>query len=79
MRPVTSLRSSSILHLLAVLTAPVWTYYLFRRQLYAPLNSQTPNFIVAKTKELSKDTDDKIVYLHKTGMSQSTEGNPSLI
>jgi len=61
---ITSLRSSSVLHLLPLLLAPVRTRYLYKRHLSTASNSRTPNSTMAKTKELSKDTRKKIVDLH---------------
>ncbi|KAI3356754.1 hypothetical protein L3Q82_003432 [Scortum barcoo] len=39
-----------------------------------PSNSQTPNSTMAKTKELSKDTRNKIVDLHQAGKTESAIG-----
>ncbi|KAI3371676.1 hypothetical protein L3Q82_024237 [Scortum barcoo] len=50
---------SSVLHSL-----PVLTCYQYKRHLSTTSNSQTPNSTMAKTKELSKDTRNKIVDLH---------------
>jgi len=73
-RPVTSWRSSSVLHLLPVLLALVWTRYLYKRHLSSASNSHTPNSTMAKTKELSKDTRKKIVDLLQAGKTESTIG-----
>uniref|UniRef100_H3C664 Proliferation-associated SNF2-like protein n=1 Tax=Tetraodon nigroviridis TaxID=99883 RepID=H3C664_TETNG len=43
-----------------------------KRHLITAPNSQTPNTTMAKTKELSKDTRNKIVNLHTAGKSEST-------
>uniref|UniRef100_H3CDL5 Proliferation-associated SNF2-like protein n=1 Tax=Tetraodon nigroviridis TaxID=99883 RepID=H3CDL5_TETNG len=44
----------------------------YKRHLITAPNSQTPNTTMAKTKELSKDTRNKIVNLHTAGKSEST-------
>ncbi|KAK3571540.1 hypothetical protein QTP86_013167 [Hemibagrus guttatus] len=44
---------------------------LYKRHLSTTSNSQTPNSTVAKTKELSKDTRNKIVDLHQAGKTES--------
>ena len=73
-RPVTtSLRGSSILHSFLVLKAPVLTYQ-YKRSLSTTSNSHTPNSTMAKTKELSKDTRNKIVDLHQAGQSEAAIG-----
>ncbi|KAK3557188.1 hypothetical protein QTP70_024682, partial [Hemibagrus guttatus] len=43
----------------------------YKRHLSTTSNSQTPNFTMAKTKELSKDTRNKIVDLHQAGKTES--------
>ncbi|KAI3354583.1 hypothetical protein L3Q82_019078 [Scortum barcoo] len=43
-----------------------------------PPNSQTPNSTMAKTKELSKDTRNKIVDLHQAGKTESAIGKQQL-
>ncbi len=74
-RPVTSsLRGSSVLHSLPVLMASVWTRYQYKRHLSTTSNSHTPNSTMAKTKELSKDTRNKIVDLHQAGKTESAIG-----
>ncbi len=74
-RPVTSsLRGSSVLHSLPVLMASVWTLYQYKRHLSTTSNSHTPNSTMAKTKELSKDTRNKIVDLHQAGKTESAIG-----
>ncbi len=74
-RPVTSsLRGSSVLHSLPVLMAYVWTGYQYKRHLSTTSNSHTPNSTMAKTKELSKDTRNKIVDLHQAGKTESAIG-----
>ncbi len=74
-RPVTSsLRGSSVLHSLPVLIASVWTRYQYKRYLSTTSNSHTPNSTMAKTKELSKDTRNKIVDLHQAGKTESAIG-----
>ena len=74
-RPVTSsLRGSSVLHSLPVLMAPLWTCYQYKRHLSTTSNSHTPNSTMAKTKELSKDTRNKIVELHQAGKTESAIG-----
>ncbi|KAK3518536.1 hypothetical protein QTP70_001503 [Hemibagrus guttatus] len=44
---------------------------LYKRHLSTTSNSQTPNSTKAKTKELSKDTRNKIVDLHQAGKTES--------
>ncbi|KAK3565303.1 hypothetical protein QTP86_005481 [Hemibagrus guttatus] len=44
---------------------------LYKRHLSTTSNSQTPNSTMAKTKELSKDTRNKIVDLHQAGKTKS--------
>ncbi len=74
-RPVTSsLRGSSVLHSLPVLMASVWTRYQYKRHLSTTSNSHSPNSTMAKTKELSKDTRNKIVDLHQAGKTESAIG-----
>ncbi|KAK3522938.1 hypothetical protein QTP86_009712 [Hemibagrus guttatus] len=46
----------------------------YKRQLSTTSNSQTPNSTMAKTKELSKDTRNKIVDLHQAGKTESAIG-----
>ncbi|KAK3519618.1 hypothetical protein QTP86_000975, partial [Hemibagrus guttatus] len=46
----------------------------YKRHLSTTLNSQTPNATMAKTKELSKDTGNKIVDLHQAGKTESAIG-----
>ncbi|KAK3548520.1 hypothetical protein QTP70_013357 [Hemibagrus guttatus] len=43
----------------------------YKRHRSTTSNSQTPNFTMAKTKELSKDTRNKIVDLHQAGKTES--------
>ncbi|KAK3544322.1 hypothetical protein QTP86_009097 [Hemibagrus guttatus] len=43
----------------------------YKRHLSTTSNSQTPNSTMAKTKELSKDTRNKIVDLHQAGNTES--------
>ncbi|KAI3362965.1 hypothetical protein L3Q82_011639 [Scortum barcoo] len=45
--------------------------YNYKRHLSTTSNSQTPNSTMAKTKELSKDTRNKIVDLHQAGKTES--------
>ncbi|KAI3359005.1 hypothetical protein L3Q82_015388, partial [Scortum barcoo] len=47
---------------------------LYKRHLSTTSNSQTPNSTMAKTKELSKDTRNKIVDLHQAGKTESAIG-----
>ncbi|KAK3548965.1 hypothetical protein QTP70_022656 [Hemibagrus guttatus] len=47
---------------------------IYKRHLSTTSNSQTPNFTMAKTKELSKDTRNKIVDLHQAGKTESAIG-----
>ncbi|KAK3561339.1 hypothetical protein QTP86_030638, partial [Hemibagrus guttatus] len=44
---------------------------MYKRHLSTTSNSQTPNSTMAKTKELSKDTRNKIVDLHQAGKTES--------
>ncbi|KAK3541721.1 hypothetical protein QTP86_002126 [Hemibagrus guttatus] len=46
----------------------------YKRHLSTTSNSQTPNATMAKTKELSKDTRNKIVDLHQAGTTESAIG-----
>ncbi|KAK3558674.1 hypothetical protein QTP86_023221 [Hemibagrus guttatus] len=46
----------------------------YKRHLSTTSNSQTPNSTMAKTKELSKDTRNKIVDLHHAGKTESAIG-----
>ncbi|CDQ68789.1 unnamed protein product [Oncorhynchus mykiss] len=43
----------------------------YKRHLSTTSNSHTPNSTMAKTKELSKDTRNKIVDLHQAGKTES--------
>ncbi len=52
----------------------VWTRYQYKRHLSTTSNSHTPNSTMAKTKELSKDTRNKIVDLHQAGKTKSAIG-----
>ncbi|KAK3569639.1 hypothetical protein QTP86_002666 [Hemibagrus guttatus] len=45
--------------------------FKYKRHLSTTSNSQTPNSTMAKTKELSKDTRNKIVDLHQAGKTES--------
>ncbi len=54
--------------------ASVWTRYQYKRHLSTTSNSHTPNSTMAKTKELSKDTRNKIVDLHQAGKTESAIG-----
>ncbi|KAK3558092.1 hypothetical protein QTP86_009446 [Hemibagrus guttatus] len=45
--------------------------FRYKRHLSTTSNSQTPNSTMAKTKELSKDTRNKIVDLHQAGKTES--------
>ncbi|KAK3558340.1 hypothetical protein QTP86_017254, partial [Hemibagrus guttatus] len=47
------------------------TGHKYKRHLSTTSNSQTPNSTMAKTKELSKDTRNKIVDLHQAGKTES--------
>ncbi|KAK3505750.1 hypothetical protein QTP70_004963, partial [Hemibagrus guttatus] len=49
----------------------------YKRYLSTTSNSQTPNSTMAKTKELSKDTRNKIVDLHQAGKTESAIGEDS--
>ncbi|KAK3553756.1 hypothetical protein QTP70_009190 [Hemibagrus guttatus] len=46
-------------------------YFQYKRHLSTTSNSQTPNSTMAKTKELSRDTRNKIVDLHQAGKTES--------
>ncbi len=48
--------------------------YQYKRHLSTTSNSHTPNSTMAKTKELSKDTRNKIVDLHQAGKTESAIG-----
>ncbi len=52
----------------------VWTRYQYKRHLSTTSNSHTPNSTMIKTKELSKDTRNKIVDLHQAGKTESAIG-----
>ncbi len=54
--------------------ASVWTRYQYKRHLSTTSNSHTPNSTMAKTKELSKDTRNKIADLHQAGKTESAIG-----
>ncbi len=54
--------------------ASVWTRCQYKRHLSTTSNSHTPNSTMAKTKELSKDTRNKIVDLHQAGKTESAIG-----
>ncbi|KAI3366526.1 hypothetical protein L3Q82_000657 [Scortum barcoo] len=51
---------------------------LYKRHLSTTSNSQTPNSTMAKTKELSKDTRNKIVDLHQAGKTESAIAKKAL-
>ncbi|KAK3538624.1 hypothetical protein QTP86_008836 [Hemibagrus guttatus] len=53
-----------------ILSAETW----YKRHLSKTSNSQTPNSTMAKTKELSKDTRNKIVDLHQAGKTEFAIG-----
>ncbi|KAK3545335.1 hypothetical protein QTP70_004062 [Hemibagrus guttatus] len=48
--------------------------HAYKRHLSTTSNSQTPNSTMAKTKELSKDTRNKIADLHQAGKTESAIG-----
>ncbi|CDR00086.1 unnamed protein product, partial [Oncorhynchus mykiss] len=50
------------------------TCYQYKRHLSTTSNSHTQNSTMAKTKELSKDTENKIVDLHQAGKTESAIG-----
>ncbi len=54
--------------------ASIWTRYQYKRHLSTTSNIHTPNSTMAKTKELSKDTRNKIVELHQAGKTESAIG-----
>ncbi|KAK3565432.1 hypothetical protein QTP86_009699 [Hemibagrus guttatus] len=49
-------------------------FFKYKRHLSTTSNSQTPDSTMAKTKELSKDTRNKIVDLHQAGKTESAIG-----
>ncbi|KAK3507404.1 hypothetical protein QTP70_018786 [Hemibagrus guttatus] len=49
----------------------------YKRHLSTTSNSQTPNSTMAKTKELSKDTRNKIVDLHQAGKTGAAPDVPN--
>ncbi|KAK3561793.1 hypothetical protein QTP86_014371 [Hemibagrus guttatus] len=51
----------------------------YKRHLSTTSNSQTPNSTMAKTKELSKDTRNKIVDLHQAGKTESAIGKQLVV
>ncbi|KAK3510961.1 hypothetical protein QTP70_027801 [Hemibagrus guttatus] len=55
-------------------TLKLLSYAKYKRHLSTTSNSQTPNSTMAKTKELSKDTRNKIVDLHQAGKTESAIG-----
>ncbi|KAK3518483.1 hypothetical protein QTP70_001528 [Hemibagrus guttatus] len=65
---LTTLRAQGVPYT-AVYTALRPSHY--KRHLSTTSNSQTPNSTMAKTKELSKDTRNKIVDLHQAGKTES--------
>ncbi len=54
--------------------ASVWTRYQYKRHRSTTSNSHNPNSTMAKTKELSKDTRNKIVDRHQAGKTESAIG-----
>ncbi|KAK3569689.1 hypothetical protein QTP86_002620 [Hemibagrus guttatus] len=52
----------------------LWRELKYKRHLSTTSNSQTPNSTMAKTKELSKDTRNKIADLHQAGKNDSAIG-----
>ncbi|KAK3557817.1 hypothetical protein QTP86_002676 [Hemibagrus guttatus] len=52
----------------------IYLQIMYKRHLSTTSNSQTPNSTMAKTKELSKDTRNKIVDLHQAGKTESAIG-----
>ncbi|KAK3519950.1 hypothetical protein QTP70_008795, partial [Hemibagrus guttatus] len=61
-------------HLVDRLRNDVISKHMYKRHLSTTSNSQTPNSTMAKTKELSKDTRNKIVDLHQAGKTESAIG-----
>ncbi|KAI3366056.1 hypothetical protein L3Q82_009711 [Scortum barcoo] len=53
---------------------PATCHLTYKRHLSTTSNSQTPNSTMAKNKELSKDTRNKIVDLHQAGKTESAIG-----
>ncbi|KAK3557984.1 hypothetical protein QTP86_005626 [Hemibagrus guttatus] len=53
---------------------PLLECWAYKRHLSTTSNSQTPNSTMAKTKELSKDTRNKLVDLHQAGKTESAIG-----
>ncbi|KAK3568743.1 hypothetical protein QTP86_016299, partial [Hemibagrus guttatus] len=68
----------AILNILSASNTPIMFYIQwgkkYKRHLSTTSNSQTPNSTMAKTKELSKDTRNKIVDLHQAGKAESAIG-----
>ncbi|KAK3507438.1 hypothetical protein QTP70_020628 [Hemibagrus guttatus] len=60
--------------LIVVSIPPLKSKAVYKRHLSTTSNSQTPNSTMAKTKELSKDTRNKIVDLHQAGKTESAIG-----
>uniref|UniRef100_A0AAZ3SJV7 G1/S-specific cyclin-D2 n=1 Tax=Oncorhynchus tshawytscha TaxID=74940 RepID=A0AAZ3SJV7_ONCTS len=56
------------------LLAKITNTEVYKRHLSTTSNSHTPNSTMAKTKELSKDTRNKIVDLHQAGKTESAIG-----
>lgn len=73
-RPLTSLRSSSILLLLSVfILAPVLTGYLNKRHLSTPFNSQTATSAPwPRPKNCRRTPGTRVVHLNKTTMNKCT-------
>ncbi|KAK3546595.1 hypothetical protein QTP70_030482, partial [Hemibagrus guttatus] len=65
---------NAVVTLLPVKQALLAAGYEYKRHLSTTSNSQTPNSTMAKTKELSKDTRNKIVDLHQAGKTESAIG-----
>ncbi|KAK3575504.1 hypothetical protein QTP86_028219 [Hemibagrus guttatus] len=63
----------------STLAALIAAQGVYKRHLSTTSNSQTPNSTMAKTKELSKDTRNKIVDLHQAGKTESAIGCGSLV
>ncbi|KAK3556486.1 hypothetical protein QTP70_008323 [Hemibagrus guttatus] len=68
---ISYLSSWSFLNLDQISTFVVYFNIKYKRHLSTTSNSQTPNSTMAKTKELSKDTRNKIVDLHQAGKTES--------
>ncbi|KAK3548147.1 hypothetical protein QTP70_004845 [Hemibagrus guttatus] len=67
-------RGIKVIHNDILICSPTKEQCQYKRHLSTTSNSQTPNSTMAKTKELSKDTKNKIVDLHQAGKTESAIG-----